>query len=187
MKGFVFLFCCAAMIGLFPTRSSTAQRGVYEAPPVTVTASIEAIDKATRVVTLKGPKGNSIDVKTSDQMEGFGRLKVGDQVSATYFEAIVLEMRKPGSPPSSSAPVTSLTRKDRKPGAEVRREQTVTVTVQAIDATAPSVTVKGPEGRVLTLPVGDPKQLQNVKVGDTVAVRYYESLLVNVTPAPKKE
>ena len=73
------------MIGLFPIRSSAAQRGVYEAPPVTVTATIEAIDKATRVVTLKGPKGNSIDVKTSDQMEGFGRLKVGDQVSATYF------------------------------------------------------------------------------------------------------
>jgi hypothetical protein len=183
----VVLFCVAALVGLFPFLSSAAQRGVYEAKPVTVTATIEAIDKATRVVTLKGPKGNSMDVKTSDQMEGFGRLKVGDQVSATYFEAIVLEMGKPGSPPSSSAPVTSLTRKDRKPGAEARREQTVTVTIQAIDATAPSVTVKGPEGRVLTLPVGDPKQLQNVKVGDTVAVRYFESLLINVTPAPKKE
>ena len=186
MKALV-LFCCAALVGLFPLWSSAAQRGVYEAEPVTVTATIEAIDKTTRVVTLKGPKGNSIDVKTSDQMEGFGRLKVGDQVSATYFEAFVLEMRKPGSPPSSSAPVTSLTRKDRKPGSEARREQTITVTVQAIDAAAPSVTVKGPEGRVLTLPVGDPKQLQNVKVGDTVAVRYYESLLINVTPAPKKE
>jgi hypothetical protein len=183
----VVLFCVVALVGLFPFLSSAAQRGVYEAKPVTVTATIEAIDKATRVVTLKGPKGNSMDVKTSDQMEGFGRLKVGDQVSATYFEAVVLEMGKPGSPPSSSAPVTSLTRKDRKPGAEARREQTVTVTIQAIDATAPSVTVKGPEGRVLTLPVGDPKQLQNVKVGDTVAVRYFESLLINVTPAPKKE
>ena len=42
------LFCVTALVGLFPFLSSAAQRGVYEALPVTVTATIEAIDKATR-------------------------------------------------------------------------------------------------------------------------------------------
>ena len=69
--------------------------------------------KRRSVVTLKGPKGNSINVKTSDQMEGFGRLKVAIRFG-NLLRGFVLEMRKPGTPPSSSAPVTSLTRKDRK-------------------------------------------------------------------------
>jgi hypothetical protein len=43
---------------------------------VPLTRSIEAIDKANRVVTLKGPAGNSVDVKAPDQMEGFNSLKV---------------------------------------------------------------------------------------------------------------
>ena len=49
----------------------------------------------------------------------------------------------------------------------------------------PSVTVKGPQGRVVALAVNDAKQLQNLKVGDTVDVTYYESLLVKVSRPSK--
>jgi hypothetical protein len=104
----IVAFCCAALVGLIPIGAIAAQRGVYEAKPVTITATIEAIDKANRAVTLKGPKGNSIEVNVADQMEGFNTLKVGDQVSATYFEAIVVEVSKPGARPSTGEPVTSL-------------------------------------------------------------------------------
>jgi len=76
---------CAAFIALIPIRAS-AQGGVIDSKPVTMTATIEAVDKANRTVTLKGPKGNSLEVKVEEQMEGFNRLKVGDQVSATYVE-----------------------------------------------------------------------------------------------------
>jgi hypothetical protein len=61
------------------------------------------------------------------------------------------------------------------------------VSIEAIDMKAPSVRVKGPEGRVLTLAVRDPTRLQSLKVGDTVDVTYYESLLVKVVHAPKKK
>jgi hypothetical protein len=173
-------------MAVIPLRSSAAQGGVVESKPVTLTATIEAIDKANRTVTLKGPKGNSVEVKASEQMEGFNRLKVGDQVSATYFEAVVVELRKPGAPASTGKPVTTVMRKDRKPRAEARREQTFTVTIQAIDTAAASVTVKGPQGRVMSLQVNDPKQLQAVKAGDTVDLTYVESLLINVAPPPRK-
>jgi hypothetical protein len=75
---------------------------------------------------------------------------------------------------------TSTQRKDGTPGSETRREQTFPVTVTALDSTAPSITVKGPKGRVMALAVRDPTQLQGVKVGDTVDVTYYESLLVKI-------
>ena len=163
-----------------------AQRQVAESKPVTITATIEAIDPATRVVTLKGPEGNSVDVTAPAQMEGFKKLKVGDQVTATYFNALAVRVRKPGDPAPSTEPSTTTSRKELTPGSETRRQQTFTVTVESVDPAAPSITVKGPKGRVVTFAVSDPKNLENVKAGDTVDVTYYESLLIKTTRPKKK-
>jgi hypothetical protein len=87
---------------------------------------------------------------------------------------------------ASSPPTTITTRKDHTPGSTTRREQTFTVTIQAIDAKAPSLTVKNPKGENVTLAVEDPAQLKNLKVGETVDVRYYESLMIKVARPPEK-
>jgi hypothetical protein len=163
-----------------------AQQPAYQSKPETVTATIEAIDKANRVVTLKGPEGNSVDVKAPDQMEGFDSLKVGDEVTATYFAAVMIRARKPGDPASTGEPATTVRRTERTPGSETRQERTFTVTVEAVDMKAPSLRVKGPQGRVVTMAVADPKQLQNLKAGDTVDLTHYESLLVKVGRPAKK-
>ena len=179
------LAVCAVVVGLFVV-SLTAQKQVAESKPVTITATIEAIDPTTRVVTLKGPGGNSVDVTAPEQMEGFKKLKVGDQVTATYFNAVAVKVRKPGEPAPSTEPSSTTSRKELTPGSETRRQQTFTVTVEAVDLAAPSVTVKGPKGRVVTLAVSDPKHLENVKAGDTVDVNVsYESLLIKAA-RPKK-
>jgi hypothetical protein len=179
--GFV---CCAFLLAFPPMLASTGQKPAPESAPVTRTAAIEAIDKANRTVTLKEPAGSSVEIKAPEQMEGFNSLRVGDQVTATYFAAIAVNLRRPGDPAPPAAPTTMTQRKDRTPGSETRREQTVTGTVEANDAKAPSLTVKGPQGRVVRLPVRDATQLQNVKVGDTVDVTYYESLLIKVARPP---
>ena len=182
----VVLTVCAVIQTLLAV-AAMAQAPVAQSKPKTITATIEAIDQVNRVVTLKGPKGNSVDVKAPDQMEGFKSLKVGDQVTATYFNALAVRIRKPGEAAPAEAPATTTTRKEGTPGSETRREQTFTVTVESVDPAAPSVTVKGPEGRVVTLAVSDPKTLANVKAGDTVDVTYYESLLVKFTRPKKKD
>jgi hypothetical protein len=159
-------------------RSTAGPRGTQPAPestPITRTATIEAIDKVNRTVTLKGSAGYSVEIKAPEQMEGFNSLRVGDQVTATYFAAIAINLRKPGDPPPPAAPTTITQRKDHKPGSETRRDQTFRGTIEAIDAQAPSLTVKGPQERVVPLALGDAAQLQNFKVGDTVDVTYHES------------
>ena len=179
------LGCSVALLAIAAVQGS-AQQPAYESKPVTLNATIAAIDQANRVVTLKGPNGN-FDLQASEQMQGFNRLKVGDQVAATYFEAVVLRAVTPGAPPSASPPTTIVTRKDRAPGSERRREQTFTVTIEQIDMKAPWVRVKGPQGRTRTFTLSDPKQFQNLKAGDSVELTYYESLLVEVTSPPKKD
>jgi hypothetical protein len=57
------------------------------------------------------------------------------------------------------------------------RVVTITASVEAIDAAERTVTLKGPRGNVVTLPVGPQvKNFDRIKVGDRVAVRYFEAL-----------
>jgi Cu/Ag efflux protein CusF len=150
---------------------------------VTITATIEAIDKTAKKVTLKGPKGNYVEVDASG-VPRFDQLKVGDQVSATYYESLAVHVRKPGDP-APTAGSTGVTQKEGAPGATAARQQTVTVTVEAVDVNAPSVTVKTADGRVLSFRVQDPKNLAGIKVGDKVDVTYTQALLVKVDPPAK--
>jgi hypothetical protein len=68
--------------------------------------------------------------------------------------------------------------KDSSPGkVTVGQERTIVATVESVDAAQRQVTLKGPEGKVVPLTVGpDVRNLEQVKVGDRVAVRYLEAL-----------
>ena len=84
----VFLSMFAATLG--------AQQPAYQSRPVTATATIEAIDKANRVLTLKGAGGNSVDVTAPEQMEGFNP---GDTVDVTYYESLLIKVGRPAKRP----------------------------------------------------------------------------------------
>ena len=57
------------------------------------------------------------------------------------------------------------------------RVVTITASVEAVDPGERTVTLKGPRGNVVTLPVGPQvKNFDKIKVGDMVAVRYLEAL-----------
>ena len=183
MRHTLCFLCCAFLLTVNSVVASARQVRASEST-VTVTATIEAIDKANRTITLKRPKGGSIEIAAPEQMEGFNSLRVGDEVSATYFEALVINLRKPGDPDRSGASTTT-TRKDRKPGSETRRQRTVTGTVQSIDQKASALTVKTAQGSVVALAVEDAKQLQGLSVGDSVDLTYYESLLIKVARPSK--
>ena len=77
----------------------------------------------------------------------------------------------------------------------VKRERTITATaiVQAINLDKRIVTLKGPEGKIFDLKVGEEaRNLPQVKVGDEVKVKYYESIAYRLlkpgeTPVPPQE
>lgn len=84
--------------------ASAAQQAVATAKPgekpagamvqqVTVIATVEAIDKTTQHVTLKGPEGKTVEVKVKNpkNLEG---VKVGDEVAITYTEAMAVSVEK---------------------------------------------------------------------------------------------
>jgi len=149
-----------------------------------VTATITAIDAAKRLITLKGPKGESLTFEASDEVKRFSELKVGDEVTIKYTESLVVRIAKPGE--MSSASVTGGRSEGAKPGATAKSQATVVVTVVNIDPAVPSVTFKTADGDVRTRHVQDKKNLEGFKAGDKVAITYSESLAIDVaTPAKK--
>ena len=176
---------CTVLLVLPAGIAVAGQKPIYESEAKTVTATIEAVDKTSRVVTLKTEAGTRLHVTAPQEMEGFNSLRVGDLVSARYFEAVVVRLARPGSPAPSSEPTVRVTRKDRAPGSETLSERTVRATITAVSKAPPLLTGKTADGLEHTMAVTDPAQLNGLKVGDVLDVTLYESRLVSVE-RPKK-
>jgi len=153
-----------------------------EADVISAKATIIAIDKENRIVTLRGPRGNDVAVKADERVQRFNELKIGDIVTATYAQAVAVRVRKPGAaaPPKQA---DSVVRQPDNRGATITREQTVSVSIQEIDLTAPSVTAEGPQGRQYTFRVRDKNEIKDLKVGDKVDITYTEALLLRADRA----
>jgi len=174
-----------AVLWLVAGLAPNAQKAIYESEPKVVTATIDAIDKDSRVVTLKTTAGTRLHVTAPAEMEGFNRLRVGDIVSAKYYEAIAVRVARPGSPAPSGAPTTTVRRKDDVPGSHTMSERTIRATITAVDAAASSLMVRTADGVERAMAVTDKEQLKTLKSGDAIDVTFYESRLVSVE-RPKK-
>jgi hypothetical protein len=151
----------------------------------TVTATITAINPATREITLKGKEGNSVTIKASDEVKRFNELKVGDEVTATYTESLAVRLAKPEEAAASAA--ADLKRsKGPHPGGAATTMVTAVVTLENVDPKVPSVTFKTASGEVRTVHVRRASNLHGYKAGDKVAITYKESLAIDVKPAEKK-
>jgi hypothetical protein len=146
---------------------------IADSATVTVRATVEAIDHTSRIVALKGPLGNVADFQVAEEVERFDDLAVGDTITATYTEALAVSLRKPGEVQPAAEVMTS----------EVGRtiaQRTISVSVEEIDRAVPSVTVRGPEGRVVSFRVPDGVSVDDVDVGDSIDVTYTIALVVEV-------
>jgi Cu/Ag efflux protein CusF len=148
-----------------------------------VTAKVVGVDYDNRVITLQDANGNTQSYQVSPDVKRFNQIKVGDTITFSYQESVALNIVKAGAQPAAAAPsstpiVTSLA--GDKPAGQVSRTMTTTVTIQAIDASKPSVTVKTEDGRVLTFAVQNRDLLKNFKVGDNVQVTYSQAVMVQV-------
>jgi hypothetical protein len=161
---------------------------VYKEDLVKVTATVEAIDLANRVVTLKGPKGNVFDLKVGEQAKNLPQVKVGDQVVAQYYESIVVQLAKPGVPAGTTASQAAGSAKTGEmPGGAVASRVTVTATIMDISPKKTYVTLKGPGGKTMDVKVKDPKNLEGVKAGDQLEITYIEALAIMVEKAKPAE
>jgi hypothetical protein len=157
---------------------------VAMADAVRVSATVQAIDKDKRLVTLKGPKGNTFVVHAGPEVKNFDQVKVGDEVVVRYVEALTLELKK------GSGGVRERVEREgalaaqpgERPGAAVGRQVTVVADVIAKDAKRQTLRLRGVE-RTIDLKVPDPKQFKLVKVGDQIEATFTEAVALSVEAA----
>jgi len=149
----------------------------------TATATVEAVNKDTREVTLKGADGGTLTFTAGPEVRNFAQIQVSDKVTATYYQELAIFVAPPGEAPSSSE-TESLARAalGEKPEGRYTRVVNISATVEALDLTTRNVTLRGPSGNQVTVKVGDyVKRLDTVKVGDLVTAGYIELIDISVS------
>ena len=177
-----------ALVALPALAGEKPVSGTVAVNEVTAVGTVEAIDLATRTVTLKGEGGRVESFEVDPAAKNLDQVKVGDVLTIVYKESLVYEVNKSGSaqPGLEGAAVAGTAKPGEKPALAAGRQVTATVTITQIDPTVPSVTFKGPAGNERTFKVKDPKKLESVKVGDLVDITYTEALAISVEPGKKK-
>jgi hypothetical protein len=158
----------------------------------TISATVASIDKKQRLVELR--KGDDVrTVQVSEDVHNFDRIKVGDQVVATYYQGLAAEFKKKGegTPVGVIDATTGKARMPKgatTPGAAVANKVTTTVVIEGVDQDTHSVTFVGPSGMTRTVDVMDPdarRFISGLQKGDEVQLTYVEALAVTLEPRNK--
>ena len=164
--------------------SPQAQEPVTKANVAKVSATITAVDAAKRVLTLRDDMGVEDTFNVGPEVKRFDELKVGQKVNMTYYESVVFQLVKAGEKGTgASVGATANRGTGALPSATIATQETMTVTVKAIDAAVPSVTVATDDGRVVTRKIENVKNLENVKPGDKIDITFTRALVTSVSPA----
>ena len=130
----------------------------------------------------------TLDVPTNAAR--FEQVKVGDRVTATYYDRISLRLKPAGEPPVERTvdPITTPT-PGALPGATKTRQRVTTVTITGWSPADKVVTFIGPNNVPYSrrlLDTTDPKIVEGLKVGDRVDVTRTEAVTVSVQPAARR-
>jgi len=165
------------------TNAQTETPRVVLAQTNHIKATVEDIDYAKREVTLKGPRGNSVQVAVDESVKNFPQMKKGDVVSIGYYESVAFAIAKPGEKLSPTSHVQAIaTRKEgEKPGGTALSVTDTTATVEDVDRDKREVTLKGIDGNIVKVIV-DPSvgNLQRIKKGDQITATRTEALAISV-------
>jgi hypothetical protein len=178
----IVLGIIAAAVLVSMAWTALAQSKTVTSEMRTETAVVEAIEAASRTVTLRKPDGSFVTTVAGPDIKRFAEIKVGDKVNARYYENVVVRMKKPGEPEVDSSVKATTPSEQVLPGGTKARQRTITATISAIDMNLPSITFTGPNGWKYTSKVQDTAALAKVKVGDKVDIVWTEAVLVSVEP-----
>lgn len=146
-----------------------------------ITATVTAVDAASRNVTLALRDGTTTVFKAGPEVVNFNQIQVGDQVKATVAEQLVVFARKNGEPANDGAAAAiALAPVGAKPGGLMANTVEVTAKVEAIDLKHRKATVRFPDGHSQTFKIRKDVDMTKARLGDEVVFRATEALAITV-------
>jgi hypothetical protein len=180
---------CLLALSAVPAISAAQPREAEST--VTISGTVEAVDHTARTVTLRGQGGNSVTLDVPPTAVRFDQVKVGDPVTATYYDRVSLRLKPAGEAAvDRTMEPTTVGTPGALPGATRTRQRVTTVTITGWDPVNQVVTFNGPTGLAYSrrlLESTDPKIIEGLKAGDRVDVTRTEAVTLQVqagaTPA----
>ena len=170
----------AAAVLVSMARTTMAQSKTVSSEMKVETGTVEAIDVQTRAVTFKKADGTFVTTVAGPDIQRFAELKVGDKVTARYYENLVIRVKKPGESGVNSAEKSTTPSGQALPGGTRAQQRTITATITAIDMDTPTITFTAPNGWMYASRVQDKAALATVKVGDKVDIVWTDAMLVSL-------
>ncbi len=167
---------------LFLPAIAAAQIKTLPGEAITVSATVEAIERSTRMLTMKGPDGKLEMVSVPADVKRFDTLKVGDKITAKYYEVITLRKKAPGEKDVNTLTGGVTPGSGAKAGGTAATQRTITATITAIDPKIPSISLEGPSNWKYSSRVADRDALKQVKVGDKLDITWTEAVLISAEP-----
>jgi Cu/Ag efflux protein CusF len=150
------------------------------------TATVEAIDHETRVVTLRKADDTTVTFTAGDEARNLAQVTVGDVVTAEYVQSvsIVVVENDGGEPTAAEMGAMARTEKGEMPGMAAMDTQIITATVEEINIEANTFKLKGPAGDINEYVAMNPENLKRAAVGDLVIMTLTEAVAISVEGQP---
>ena len=97
MKRFVVGLMAAGVL-VSVAQTAMAQAKTVYSEMRTETGVVEAVEASTRTVTLKKPDGTFVSTVAGPDIKRFSEIKVGDKITARYYDNVVVRLKRPGEP-----------------------------------------------------------------------------------------
>ena len=151
-----------------------------------VTATVEAIDHETRVVTVRKADGEALTFTVSEEARNLPQVSVGDVLVAEFEETITIEVL-PGDglgPDAAGAAALARTEEGEMPGVAAMDSVVTISTVEDINIENNTFKLKGPDGVVTEYVARNPDNLKRAMVGDLVVITETVAMAITVEKAP---
>ena len=109
--------------------TAMAQTKTVSSEMRTETATVESIEASSRTITLKKPDGTFVTTVAGPDIKRFAEVKVGDKVTARFYENVVVRLKRPGESEALSATKATTPSEQVLPGGTRAKQMTITATI----------------------------------------------------------
>jgi hypothetical protein len=166
----------ALIAALQPGEAGGVAIGTYQE-----TASVTAIDKVNRKVTLTTADGDKATFKAGPEVVNFDQIQVGDRVKATVTRQLAVFVANSGEATTQgSATAVALAPEGAKPGVMVADATQVTAKVTSLNLKSHEATLQFADGKSKTFKARPDVDLTKYSVGQDVVIRITDAVAITV-------
>jgi hypothetical protein len=165
-----------------PATQAQDRPGGIEGEMLVITATVKAIDKKNRVITLQSADGKRNKIKCGPEVRNFAQIRVGDEVKTSLLETVELFVTGNGEPAAERVKEADRAPVGGKPGFAAVDAIEVKAAVVGINYQTREVTLQGPEGNFVSVIAGpEVQRLNEIKAGDSVVARLTRAISIEVS------